>query len=136
MPGDAGQGRRVDVIALGRAAVAAGTGDLPGPPPAGVGIGQPGPARFGQFPGGFGAPVGHEGVEPGHRGLDQPDGGRRERAAGASALLAQPGRQPHRHRADPGLGIGIQDRGVDALRGQEAGEVTSEVAQETRQRAP
>jgi len=136
MPGDAGQGRRVDVVALGLAAVAAGTGDLAGPPPAGVGIGQPGPPRLGQFPGGFGSPVGHEGVKPGHRGLDQPDGGRRERPAGAGPLLAQPGRQPQRHRADPGLGTGIQDRGADALGGQEAGEVTPEVAQETRQRAP
>ena len=82
MPGDAGQGRRVDVVALGRAAVPA--GDLAGPPPAGVGVGQPGPPRLAQFPGGFGAPVGHEGVKPGHRGLDQPDGGRRERAAGGA----------------------------------------------------
>ena len=134
MPGDAGQGRRVDVVALGRAAVPA--GDLAGPPPAGVGIGQPGPPRLGQFPGGFGAPVGHEGVKPGHRGLDQPDGGRRERAPGAGALLAQPGRQPQRHRADPGPGIGAEVRGADALGGQERGEVAAEVAQVTRQRGP
>ena len=136
MPGDAGQGRRVDVVALGRAAVAAGTGDLAGPPPAGVGIGQPGPPRLGQFPGGVAAPVGHEGVKPGHRGLDQPDGGRRERAPGAGALLAQPGCQPQRHRADSGLGTGVQVRGADALGGQERGEVAAEVGQEARQRAP
>ena len=55
---------------------------------------------------------------------------------GAGALLAQPGRQPQRHRADPGLGIGVQVRGVDALGGQERGEVAAEVAQEARQRAP
>ena len=55
MPGDAGQGSRVDVVALGRTAVT--PGDLAGPPPAGVGIGQPGPPRFGQIPGGLAAPV-------------------------------------------------------------------------------
>jgi len=134
VPGDAGQGRGVDVVALGRAAVT--PGDLAGPPPAGVGIGQPGPPRLAQVPGGLGAPVGHKGVKPGHRGLDQPDGGRRERAPGAGALLAQPGRQPQRDRADPGLGISVQDRGVDALGGQERGEVTAQVAQEARQRTP
>ena len=134
MPGDAGQSGRVDVVALGRAAVPA--GDLAGPPPAGVGVGQPGPPRLAQFPGRVGAPVGHEGVKPGHRGLDQPDGGRRERAAGGCALLAQPGRQPQRHRADPGLRIGAEVRGADALGGQERREVTAEVGQEARQRAP
>ncbi len=134
--GDAGQGSRVDVVALGLAAVTAGTGDLTGPPPAGVGVGQPGPPRLGQFPGGFGAPVGHEGVKPGHRGLDQADGGGRERAASAGALLAEPGRQPQRHRAQPGVGAGGQDRGVDALGGQERGEVAAEVAQVARQRGP
>ena len=134
MPGDAGQGSSVDVVALGRAAVTA--GDLAGPPPAGVGIGQPGPPRLAQIPGGLGAPVGQIGVKPGHRGLDQPDGGRRERPPGGCALLAQPGRQPQRHRADPSPGISLQDRGVDALGGQERGEVTAQVAQEARQRTP